>query len=62
MKRGVIEQVVCDDEDQPKSAFVADFIGESNFIEVEVGAGGKAALDNGRRGSGPGSRAAGRQR
>ena len=32
---------------QPKSAFVADFIGESNFIEVEVGAGGKAALDNG---------------
>ena len=30
---------------QPKSRFVADFIGESNFIEVEVGAGGKAALD-----------------
>jgi ABC-type Fe3+/spermidine/putrescine transport system ATPase subunit len=49
MNEGRIEQVGTPHEiyHQPKSAFVADFIGESNFIEVEVGAGGKAALDNG---------------
>jgi spermidine/putrescine transport system ATP-binding protein len=49
MNEGRIEQVGTPHEIyyQPKSAFVADFIGESNFIEVEVGTGGKAALDNG---------------
>jgi spermidine/putrescine transport system ATP-binding protein len=58
MNEGRIEQVGTPHEiyHQPKSAFVADFIGESNFIEVEVGAGGKAALENGAEvpASGPG--------
>jgi spermidine/putrescine transport system ATP-binding protein len=45
---------------RPMSAFVADFIGESNFIEVEVGAGGKAALDNGAEVPAPPPKASGR--
>jgi len=46
---GRIEQVGTPHEiyHRPTSAFVADFIGESNFIEVDVGAEGRAALDNG---------------
>jgi len=62
MNVGRIEQVGTPHEiyHQPKSAFVADFIGESNFIEVEVGAGGKAALDNGAEVPAPEPRARGR--
>jgi spermidine/putrescine ABC transporter ATP-binding subunit len=49
MNEGRIDQVGTPHEiyHRPTSAFVADFIGESNFIEVEVGAGGRAALDSG---------------
>jgi spermidine/putrescine ABC transporter ATP-binding subunit len=49
MNDGRIEQVGTPHEiyHRPTSAFVADFIGESNFIEVDVGAEGRAALDNG---------------
>jgi len=62
MNEGRIEQVGTPHEiyHRPKSAFVADFIGESNFIEVEVGAGGKAALDNGAEVPAPEPRARGR--
>src|SRR5713226_4376085 len=62
MNEGRIEQVGTPHEiyHQPKSAFVADFIGESNFIEVEVGPGGKAALDNGAEVPAPESRVSGR--
>jgi spermidine/putrescine ABC transporter ATP-binding subunit len=49
MNNGRIEQVGTPHEiyHRPTSAFVADFIGESNFIDVEIGPGGTAALDNG---------------
>ena len=49
MNEGRVEQVGTPHEiyHQPNSAFIADFIGESNFIEVEVRGGGRAALDNG---------------
>src|SRR5205814_5703411 len=49
MNEGRIEQVGTPHEiyHRPKSAFVADFIGESNFIDVDVGPEGTAALDNG---------------
>src|SRR2546422_9765115 len=62
MNEGRIEQVGTPHEiyHRPKSAFVADFIGESNFIEGEVGAGGKAALDNGAEVPAPEPRASGR--
>ncbi len=62
MNEGRIEQVGTPHEiyHRPKSAFVADFIGESNFIEVEVGAGGKAALDNGAEVPAPEPRVIGR--
>jgi spermidine/putrescine ABC transporter ATP-binding subunit len=61
MNEGRIEQVGTPHEiyHQPKSAFVADFIGESNFIEVEVGAGGKAAPDNSAEVPAPKPRASG---
>ena len=64
MNEGRIEQVGTPHEiyHQPKTAFVADFIGESNFIEVEVGAGGKAALENGAEVPAPEPRVSGRQR
>jgi spermidine/putrescine transport system ATP-binding protein len=62
MNEGRVEQVGTPHEiyHQPKSAFVADFIGESNFIEVEVGAGGKAALDNGAEVPAPAHKTSGR--
>jgi spermidine/putrescine transport system ATP-binding protein len=62
MNEGRIEQVGRPHEiyHRPKSAFVADFIGESNFIEVEVRDGGKAALDNGAEVPAPEPSAAGR--
>jgi len=62
MNEGRVEQVGTPHEiyHQPKSAFVADFIGESNFIEVEVGAGGKAALDNGAEVPAPAPKTSGR--
>jgi spermidine/putrescine ABC transporter ATP-binding subunit len=62
MNDGRIEQVGTPPEiyHRPKSAFVADFIGESNFIEVEVGAGGRAALDNGAEVPAPPPKATGR--
>jgi spermidine/putrescine transport system ATP-binding protein len=62
MNEGRIDQVGTPHEiyHRPTSAFVADFIGESNFIEVEVGAGGTAALDNGAEVPAPPPRASGR--
>jgi spermidine/putrescine transport system ATP-binding protein len=62
MNEGRIEQVGTPHEiyHKPRSAFVADFIGESNFIEVEVKAGGKAALDNGAEVPAPQPRGSGR--
>ncbi len=62
MNEGRIEQVGTPHEiyHRPKSAFVADFIGESNFIDVEVGVGGKAALDNGAEVPAPEPRVSGR--
>lgn len=62
MNEGRIDQVGTPHEiyHRPTSAFVADFIGESNFIEVEVGAGGRAALDNGAEVPAPPPRASGR--
>ena len=51
MNEGRIEQIghaAARSTTSPSSRFVADFIGESNFLEVEVGAGGKASrLANG---------------
>ena len=43
MNEGRVEQVGTPHEiyHRPTDRFVADFIGESNFIEVEVGAGGR---------------------
>lgn len=62
MNEGRIDQVGTPHEiyHRPTSAFVADFIGESNFIEVEVGAGGRASLDNGAEVPAPPPRASGR--
>lgn len=62
MNEGRVEQVGTPHEiyHQPKSAFVADFIGESNFIEVEVGTGGKASLVNGAEVPAPTRQASGR--
>lgn len=62
MNEGRVEQVGTPHEiyHQPRSAFVADFIGESNFIEVEVKAGGRAALDNGAEVPAPPHEASGR--
>jgi spermidine/putrescine transport system ATP-binding protein len=62
MNEGRIEQVGTPHQiyHQPKSAFVADFIGESNFIDVEVGTGGTAALDNGAEVPAPEPRVRGR--
>jgi spermidine/putrescine transport system ATP-binding protein len=62
MNEGRIEQVGTPPEiyHRPKSAFVADFIGESNFIDVEVGPEGTAALDNGAEVPAPARRTSGR--
>ncbi len=62
MNDGRVEQVGTPHEiyHHPKSAFVADFIGESNFIEVEVGTGGRAALENGAEVPAPAARQRGR--
>src|SRR5438876_1275416 len=59
---GNIEQIGVPEEiyKRPRSRFVADFIGESNFIDVEVGVGGKAALDNGAEVPAPEPRRSGR--
>src|SRR4051794_7037031 len=62
MNHGRIEQVGTPFEiyHRPNSAFVADFIGESNFIDVDVGPGGRAALDNGAEVPAPEPRRSGR--
>jgi spermidine/putrescine transport system ATP-binding protein len=62
MNNGRIEQVGTPHEiyHRPTSAFVADFIGESNFIDVEIGPGGTAALDNGAEVPAPTPRTSGR--
>ena len=62
MNNGRIEQVGTPHEiyHRPISAFVADFIGESNFIDVEIGPGGSAALDNGAEVPAPTRQASGR--
>src|SRR4051794_21596098 len=63
MNEGRIEQVGSPHEiyHRPKSAFVADFIGESNFMEVELRPDERAAqLDNGVVVPAPPSRARGR--
>jgi len=62
MNHGRIEQVGTPHEiyHRPTSAFVADFIGESNFIEVEVRPGGRAALDSGAEVPAPEPRTVGR--
>jgi spermidine/putrescine ABC transporter ATP-binding subunit len=62
MNNGRIEQVGTPHEiyHRPTSAFVADFIGESNFIDVEIGPGGTAALDNGAEVPAPSPRTSGR--
>jgi spermidine/putrescine ABC transporter ATP-binding subunit len=62
MNHGRIEQVGTPYEiyHRPNSAFVADFIGESNFIDVDVGPGGRASLDNGAEVPAPEPRRSGR--
>jgi spermidine/putrescine ABC transporter ATP-binding subunit len=62
MNHGRIEQVGTPHAiyHRPNSAFVADFIGESNFIDVEVSSGGTAALDNGANVPAPEPRRSGR--
>jgi ABC-type Fe3+/spermidine/putrescine transport system ATPase subunit len=50
MSEGRVQQIGSPSEiyHQPRSRFVADFIGESNFLEVESAAAGVARLADGR--------------